>query len=379
MKRPRIRLFPNIKRRRGTLGAEGDKGQRYCPNCHYPLPHYGEYCSNCGQQYTDGRVPLKSLLGDFLENVLNVDSKFFRTVVSLAIPGKLTNEFFKGHHKRYASPARLFFVATVIHFGVLGYILNDIISNGAASLLESSKREAYEKPLRDSLQKHREEVALLFPNKPDVNRAMDSLFTRIQVKEGGKETINYIFLNSNWEIEQRERSFITEELFRHTPAELAKQEGITNKMESLIFQQYVKVRTHPDTFGPYLIAQLVWMVVMMMPALALILKLLYIRRNRYFVEHLVFSFHYHAFAFWVISIMLLMMTWTDSWENETAVPIVSTFTVFGILIYLFVAMRRVYRQGFFKTFFKYNFLNFAYMFIFSLFLGLTFVISALLF
>lgn len=379
MKRPRIRLFPRIKQRRGTLLAEGDKGQRYCPNCHYPLPHYGEFCSNCGQRYTDGRVPLKSLVGDFLENVLNVDSKFFRTVLSLAIPGKLTNEFFKGHHKRYASPARLFFVATVIHFGVIGYLVNDEISNSANSLIESSKRQAYERPFRDSLQKHREEIAASFSQDAAVQEAMDSLFTKMHFSQRDSEHIEYSYINTRLEIVSQKRSFTNEELFRNSPAELAQKKGITDKVESLLFQQFVKIRTHPDTFGPYLLAQLVWMVVLMMPALALILKLLYVRRKRYFVEHLVFSFHYHAFAFWAVSIMLLLINWTDAWDNEAVITLVPTFVVFGIMIYLFVAMRRVYKQGFFKTFFKYNFLNFAYLMIFSLFLGLTAVVSALLF
>jgi hypothetical protein len=379
MKRPRIRLFPDIKRRPGTLLAEGDKGQRYCPNCHYPLPHYGEFCSNCGQRYTDGRVPLKSLVGDFLENVLNVDSKFFRTVLALAIPGKLTNEFFKGHHKRYASPARLFFVATVIHFGVIGFLVNDEISNGANNWMKGSRQRAYERPLRDSLQKHRDEVEQLFPKDAKVHQALDSLFRKVEITEKDNQYVEYYYINSNWEIVHQERTFTDEEIFSLTPAELAEKKGITNKMENLLFQQYIKIRTHPDTFGPYLVAQLVWMVVLMMPALALILKLLYIRRNRYFVEHLVFSFHYHAFSFWVISIMLLLMTWTNGWENEAAAGLIPTIVVLGIMIYLFIAMRRVYKQGFFKTFFKYNFLNFAYIMIFSLFLGITFLVSALLF
>lgn len=379
MKRPRIRLFPRTKQRRGTLLTEGDKGQRYCPNCHYPLPHYGEFCSNCGQRYTDGRVPLKSLVGDFLENVLNVDSKFFRTLISLAIPGKLTNEFFKGHHKRYASPARLFFVATVVHFGVIGYLVNDEISNSANSLIESSKRQAYERPFRDSLQKHREEIEASFSQGTEVQEAMDSLFTRMHFSKRDSERIEYPYINTSLKIVSRKVSFTDEELFRDSPAELARKKGITDKFESILFQQFVKIRTHPDTFGPYVIAQLVWMVVLMMPALALILKLLYVRRKRYFVEHLVFSFHYHAFAFWAVSIMLLLLNWTDAWDNEEVVTLVPTLVVFGIMIYLFVAMRRVYKQGFFKTFFKYNFLNFAYLMIFSLFLGLTVVVSALLF
>ncbi|HMQ90780.1 MAG TPA: DUF3667 domain-containing protein, partial [Flavilitoribacter sp.] len=93
---------------------------KYCTNCHYPLPDYGKYCSNCGQKFTDGRIPLGTLVWDFIDSVLNLDSKFFRTLVAILVPGKLTIDYFKGRHRRYASPARLFFVTAVPPFPPLG-------------------------------------------------------------------------------------------------------------------------------------------------------------------------------------------------------------------------------------------------------------------
>lgn len=379
MKKPKTRLFPRIRSRPGTLETEGQKGQRFCPNCHYPLPHYGEYCSNCGQRYTNGRIPLKYLLQDFLDNVLNIDSKFLRTTWSLIIPGKLTNEFFKGHHKRYASPGRLFFVATIVHFAVLGFLINDQLASGLAQITEGNKRKAYELPLRDSLQKAREEVSSQFSDQPVVDQAMDSLFSKVREDSKDSLTLGYLYFDDNWQLNSRRVYFASEELFRKTPDQLADEKEVDNKFGRLILQQFVKVVVHVDNFGQYALGQLVWMVILMMPALAFILKLLYIRRGRYFVEHLVFSFHYHAFSFWVISIMLLVMNWTTAWENEELNVLVVSSIVFGILIYLFIAMRRVYKQGFFKTFIKYNILNFAYVLIFSLFLFLTLAVSALLF
>lgn len=379
MKNTRIRLFPRIRKRRGTLETEGEKGQRYCPNCHYPLPHYGEFCSNCGQRYTDGRVPLKYLLQDFLDNVLNIDSKFFRTTWSLTSPGKLTNEFFKGHHKRYASPGRLFFVATVVHFAVLGFLINDRLSSGLGEWIEDGKREAYVRPILDSLQNEREKLNAQFPNQPLVDEVFDSVLTHLGGTKRDSQSVEYMAFGNDWLPEITPVVFSTQELYSKSPAELADEKKITGKLDRLIFQQVVKLVTHADDFGPYALGQLVWMVILMMPALALILKLLYVRRKRYFVEHLVFSFHYHAFSFWIVSIMLLVMTWTNGWDNETAAAIIPSLVVFGIMIYLFIAMRRVYKQGFFKTFIKYNILNFAYMMIFSLFLALTLAVSTLMF
>ena len=62
------------------------------------------------------------MIGDFFESILNIDSKIFKTLGALFIPGKLTEAYFRGQQKRYVPPTRLFFVMAVIHFAVLGYL-----------------------------------------------------------------------------------------------------------------------------------------------------------------------------------------------------------------------------------------------------------------
>ena len=91
---------------------EHQAGQEFrtCPNCYYPLPRFGQYCSHCGQKYTDGKVTIKELMGDFLSNTLNLDAKIWRTLLALFVPGKLTIAFFKGRQQRYIHPLRLFFI-----------------------------------------------------------------------------------------------------------------------------------------------------------------------------------------------------------------------------------------------------------------------------
>ena len=87
---------------------------RTCPDCYYPLPRFGQYCSHCGQMYTDGKVTIKELIGDFLSNTLNLDAKIWRTLLALFVPGRLTIAFFKGHQQRYIRPMRLFFAFALI-------------------------------------------------------------------------------------------------------------------------------------------------------------------------------------------------------------------------------------------------------------------------
>jgi len=88
----------------------------------------------------------------------------------------------------------------------------------------------------------------------------------------------------------------------------------------------------------------------MVPFFALILKLLYMRCNRYYVEHLVFSFHVHTFIF----LFLLVPVFISRW-------FIVLLIIFAILLYLFTAMKRVYNQSFLKTLLKMCILLFIYL------------------
>jgi hypothetical protein len=93
----------------------------------------------------------------------------------------------------------------------------------------------------------------------------------------------------------------------------------------------------------------------LVPTFALLLKLMYLRRKRLYLEHLIFALHVHALAFiaFALSAGLGALDLAPSWHLDgwmAAAP-------FG---YLFVAMRRVYRQSLSVTALKALGLLFAY-------------------
>ena len=95
------------------------KHHPYCLNCHYPLSEFDKNCSQCGQKPTDGKTTMHDLLHEFIHTMFHLDGKFFWTLKHLFIPGKLTLEFFKGHHKRYAHPIQLFLVVGAFAFATI--------------------------------------------------------------------------------------------------------------------------------------------------------------------------------------------------------------------------------------------------------------------
>ena len=101
----------------------------------------------------------------------------------------------------------------------------------------------------------------------------------------------------------------------------------------------------------------------LLPIFTLFLKFFYIRRKFTYVEHLIFVFHTQTVFFLLLIIFVLLDFFTQN------API-WVFTIL-FLIYLFLAMKKFYGQGFFKTFIKYILVNWVYMFLATI--GIIFV------
>jgi len=93
----------------------------------------------------------------------------------------------------------------------------------------------------------------------------------------------------------------------------------------------------------------------LLPVFALVLKLLYLRRRRFYAEHFVFLLHVHAFVYLIFTVMLLMRGFlTLPWG------LVLAFFAWTAM-YIYLAMRRVYGQGRVVTFAKYWLLGLSYI------------------
>jgi hypothetical protein len=102
------------------------------------------------------------------------------------------------------------------------------------------------------------------------------------------------------------------------------------------------------------------MMFIFLPLIAFVNLVLYAFRRRTYVEHLLFYVHYHAFAF-----LLLPLTLTLSailkWLHVPFLPGFLTFAAWVYLfVYLFKAMRAVYRQSKTMTTLKYMVVLTAY-------------------
>jgi hypothetical protein len=112
----------------------------------------------------------------------------------------------------------------------------------------------------------------------------------------------------------------------------------------------------PDRLNRIFTDRLAKSIILLVPVFAALLWVLY--RKRRYVAHLVFSLHLHSFAF--MTIVVGMVVDLASWASEDARP-GNGLAVLVILIYSFLALRRVYGQGRFLTALKMVVLFLGYL------------------
>ena len=154
----------------------------YCLNCHYPLAEYDSFCPNCGQKPTDGKTTMHDLGHEFMHSTFHLDGKLFTTLRHIFVPGKLTIEFFKGHHKRYAHPIQLFLVLGALVFGMVSSSLSQFEKKQEENTYKK-RRKVEEKAFYRLMDSLGTETAKSFDG-PETKRAYDALLVKTyQFKE----------------------------------------------------------------------------------------------------------------------------------------------------------------------------------------------------
>ena len=345
--------------------------QSECLNCHEQLPATASFCPNCGQKATTGLISLKEFIQNFVDNVFNLDSRIVQTLRWLFIPAKLTQEYFKGKHKTYYHPIRLYLVMSIIFFAALNFV-GDI---GDGSDIVTINNDGKKTTLEEMIEKEANKIIFLEEldtlsgqiaefQEGTAKAALDSLKKKIGDGLINRDSFNLTLAGDK-------RMFDYKDMLLLEGKELVEKYEIKGFWNRLFIKQIVHFTHDQSGFIRELLHNIPLMLLAMMPFLALILKLLYFRRKRFYVEHLVLNFHHHAFAFLLLTLIFLL---PEALRELLILPAV--ITIFG---FLFLTMKSYYGQGVGKTFFKFIVFNIFYLFSFLIVLVITLIISLLLF
>jgi hypothetical protein len=352
--------------RRGLFGRR--KRQRsvitHCENCGAQLQ--GHWCAKCGQPAIDYRRSFRHVIADLLNEFLNWDSKFFATIGLLLVrPWKLTNEFLAGHRVRYVHPLRLYLLASILFFFAVNYGARglrfepgNLSPKDRAELEADLKKEDLPPAAREKLEALlRESPASPAPS-PQTTAPSPSPAPKTdkQKQEFGKIG---------------ERPFVVfDQAKSTTPFE--------SWIEARAKEKMGEHGTKMGLFISTLFSNLPYMMLCCIPLFALVLKILYVRRHIFYIDHLIYALHIHTFAY--TGIMLIVLA-TIGLNRVIPGPIAGwTIALFWIafLVQIFLSIRRVYRQGWFISIFKFLFGGFVYLMVLVLALAATFFLTVAL-
>jgi len=325
-----------------------------CKNCNYQFPENqpDEFCPQCGQENNDRIVSFFRFLKDIINQYLVLDSKMFVSIGTLIfMPGKLSLAYSQGKIARYLVPFRLYFIISLIYFSFFSAKIFSLVDNSDPISAINNL-----------------DVPVLTDEGTQVN-IKDSILQEVK----DSQTVNLDFFGDKVSVE-RVIELANKYDTKSTMDSLKKEYSYLNNnpIATTITTQAVKLyKSSGKDFFRYFIGVLPLMMILLMPILALFFKLLYIRRNRFFVEHLTFFIHLHAFLYILLSIYILIWGFKTQWMLW---PIILS------AVYLSFAMKKMYGQGWGKTFMKQGiFMFFFYPLFFFVYLITTFLVSFMLF
>jgi len=140
------------------------------------------------------------------------------------------------------------------------------------------------------------------------------------------------------------------------------------KYEPRLREACRKIVSDSSSFGRALYENIPKMMFIFLPLIAAVMFVLYLGSGRYYVEHLLFFVHYHAF-FFLGGLAIVLLDRSSALLDGTAFGNVLRFfegaltfvLVIYVPYYLYRAMRRVYGQGRMVTLAKYSLLGIGYV------------------
>ncbi|HND16673.1 MAG TPA: DUF3667 domain-containing protein, partial [Saprospiraceae bacterium] len=285
-----------------TMGGHHRK-ESNCLNCGAQVTH--NFCSYCGQENTVHPESVGHIISHFFQDFTHFDSKFFTSMKNLFFkPGHLTKEYNLGRRKRFINPIRMYIFVSLVVFSYLFF--------------ETKKTENIRLDLDNT------ETSVLDQNK-------------IKFSIGGKPVTPH-----SW------KQDIDSTIIKYSP--LAGDGYFTKKTKSLLVSSLSRFKAEPDAFISNFLTNFMHnlpkTLLICLPFFALLLYLLYFNNRNYFVEHIIFSIHFHIFLLLLFLLTMLLLK-IDFLE----VPVILIFPLV-VLIYLYKSLGNVYKGSKLTTIMK---------------------------
>src|SRR5205814_7395448 len=311
----------------------------HCENCDALLTD--RWCSNCCQASIDYRRSFRHVIVDALDSFLNFESKFFATIGWLIVrPWHLTSQFLAGRRVRYVHPLRLYLLVSILFFFVVNYWAKAIHAD--PNKLSANDRADIAAELND-------------PDiPPEVKaRIRDALDTKgLTQPEAQKSPSPAAADTPQPSTTASPQQSVTSP---SPPGDFGPMVQF-DKQPSTGFERWLEQRAKEKMgehgskmalFIATLFSNLPYMMLCCIPLFALVLKVLYVRKHIFYIDHLVYALHIHSFAYLALMLIVLITIGLNrSIPGSFASWIIAALWI-TFAVQVFMSIRRVYRHGWF--------------------------------
>jgi len=367
-----------------AIPVHSAKPPKACANCGAPM--HGPYCYACGQPEKGMIRHLASVMADVADTIFNVDSRIFRSLLPLYFrPGYLTIEYFAGRRTRYVTPFRLFFFLCIISFFAIQINLNlegsniRLVGGGNTGDVDTAPTiEEVQKRMQagiDGLTKARGT-----PGTQVVSKQLDR--AEEQIRKAADKRIK--FLTEKQAAIAKGQTPPTDPEEEDTvlrfddvpwdpvanPIHIGWLPAFANaKLNDMGVHASANLKAakkDPGQAIARLFSVLPQTLFVLMPLFAVLLKIMYLFKRRLYMEHLMVALHSHAFIFMSL-LLLAIVQWLIEWA-ATGLPVlvppldlVRAAIWTWLPVYLLLMQKKVYRQGWFFTTFKFSVIGICYV------------------
>ncbi|TKB97771.1 DUF3667 domain-containing protein [Pedobacter cryophilus] len=299
--------------------------QSNCLNCGATVK--GKFCGNCGQENLDLHEPFWHFLSHSIGHYFHFDSKFFNTIIPLFTkPGQLTIDYINGKRTQYLQPVSLFIFISIVYF-LFRPILNP--------QKESSKKNNV--PEQISIPSEYENNLNFLPKQlqPEVKNAVRK--EQISLFKSLKEERQQVIIDSFKNIASKQKDAVSLNNFI-TELEKTKGEPYEKEIESSVKSSSKDII---EKYGSKVFFILT-------PIFAFFLMKSFRKNKRYFIEHVIYTLHFHSFAFLVLLVYNIL-----HFIIPNFIIYYIAIIVFGVFVwYIYKSLKVVYKRSGSVTVFK---------------------------
>ncbi len=286
-------------------------------------------------------------MGELFRDFLAWDSGVWRTITPLLFrPGFLTAEFLSGRKARYLPPLRLYLVISFFMFLFISMGSTEGVVTFDQNLTEAEKKEAIAK-----MEAHLEAGDM----------------TEEQMSAIRKHTLNDLDKGIVAELDavgpDGNISSIVGTEARFDFWDEGEKPAWATDLEKRMTINVRTIEQDPDLFVENFVERLPYMMFLLLPLFAILVRVCYLFSPFHYLQHLVFSLHYHCAVFLLLSAGMILNTIT---ELSTGIWI-----ILWSLLYLPLALVRVYGSSYGAAFGKALIIGFGELIL------LVFTLSAL--